>query len=112
MDDEDCVIKLTPFKRKKANFPLWGSKFEVACNVKGCAEASEANVGSMLPANNIKVLDMSANEGNTFKKRKVQNALAVCSFRLGLDSSTLLKMIKASKSLEWSGGLLCDLVNI
>ena len=33
----------------------------------------------------------------------------VCYFRLSLDSPKLLKMIKASKSPDWPGGMACNL---
>ena len=35
--------------------------------------------------------------------------MAVCYFRLSLYSPKLLKMIEASKSPEWPGGLACDI---
>ena len=67
--------------------------------MRGCADALEANFESVLPANYAEILDMSTDEGKTFKKSKVQNALAVCYFMLSLDSPTLLK----DQSLEESG---------
>ena len=49
MEDKGNVIKLPPFDGKKKKFPLFWSKFEAACNVKGCAEALEDNFESVLP---------------------------------------------------------------
>ena len=40
MEDKGNVIKLPPFDGRKKKFPLWWSKFEAACNVKGCAAVS------------------------------------------------------------------------
>lgn len=109
MEDKGNVIKLPPFDGRKKKFPLWWSKFEAACNVKGCAEALEENFESVLPTNEAEILDMSTDKGKAYKKSKVQNTLAVCYFRLSLDSPKLLKMIEASKSPEWPGGLACDI---
>ena len=64
---------------------------------------------SFLPANDAHILKMSTDEGKAFKKKKVQNIFAMCYFKLSLDSPNLLKMIKASKSLEWPSGLACDI---
>ena len=58
MEDKGNVIKLPPFNGRKKKFPLWWSKFEAACNVKGCAETE--------------ILDMSTDEGEAFKKIKVK----------------------------------------
>ena len=73
--------------------------------MKGCAKALEDNFESVLPANDADILDMSTDQGKAYKKSKIQNTLAVCYFRLSLDSPKLLKMIKASKSPEWPGRL-------
>ena len=108
MEDKGNVIKLPPFDGRKKKFPLWWSKFKATYNVKGCAEALEENFKSILPANDAELLDMSTDQRKAYKKSKVQNTLAVCYFRLSLNSPKLLKIIKASKSPEWPGGLACD----
>ena len=55
------------------------------CNAKGCTEALQADFESVLPANNIKILDTLTNEGNSLEKKVVQTALTIFSFRLSLD---------------------------
>ena len=95
IEDKGNVIKLPPFDGRKKKLLLFWSKLEAAYNVKGCAEALKENFESVLPANDAEILDMLA-----FKKSKVQNSLAVCYFKLGLNSPKLLNMIKASKSPE------------
>ena len=110
MEDKGSVIKLSPFDRRKKNFLLWWSKFEAACNVKGCADALEENVESILPMNEVEMVDIATDQGKVaYKKSKVQNTLAMCCFRLSLDSPKLLKMIEASKSPGWPGSLACDI---
>ena len=109
MKDKGNVIKLSSFDRRKKKFPLFWSKFEVVCNGKGCANNLEETCGSVLPANDAEMLDMSTDQGKAFKKRKVQNTLAVCYFKLSLDLLKLLKMIEASNSPEWPGGLACNI---
>ena len=99
-EDKGDVIKPPPFNGRRKKFPLWWNKFEAACNGKGCAKALEENVESVLPAHDAHVLDMSTYEGKAFKKKKIQNTLAVCYFKLSPDSPKLSKMIKASKSPE------------
>ena len=111
MEDKGNVIKLSPFDGRKKKFPLFRSKFEAACNVKGCAKALEETSESILPANDTEVLDMSTDQGKAFKKSKVQNILTVCYFKLSLDSPKLVKRIEASKSPEWPGELACDIKN-
>ena len=54
--------------------------------MKGCAKAFEEDFESILPANDAHVLDMSTAEEKTFKKKKVQNILAMCYSRVTLDS--------------------------
>ena len=88
MEDKGNIIKLPPFDGRKKKFPLWWSKFEAACNVKGCAEALEENFESVLPTNEAEILDMSTEKGKAYKKSKFQNTLAVCYFRLSLDWSS------------------------
>ena len=109
MEDRGNVIKLPPFDGRKKKFPLWWSKFEAACNAKDCARSLEENVEFVLPANDARVLDMSTDEAKAFKKKGVQNTLAMCYFKLSLNLPKLLKMIENSKSLEWSGGLACNI---
>ena len=77
MEDKGNVIKLPPFDGKKKKFPLFWSKFEAACNVKGCVEALGENFESVLPANDAEILGMPIDNVQTFKKRKVQNSLTV-----------------------------------
>jgi len=109
MEDKGNVIKILPVDGKKKKFPLFWSKFEAACNMKGCAKALQDNFESVLPKNDAEILDMTTDQRKAHKKSKVQNTLAVCYFRLSLDSPKLLKMIEASKSPQWPGGLACDI---
>ena len=68
LEDKGNVTKLASFDGKKEEFPLWWSKLELTCNMKGCAETLETHIESVLPANDAETFGMSTDKGKAFKK--------------------------------------------
>ena len=62
------------------------------------------------PASKAEAVDATTSDGKEKKKAEVQNTLAISYLTLSMELLKLLKMIQASKSADWPGGLAYDLV--
>lgn len=63
-----------------------------------------------LPASDAVIIDIMTTSGKASKKAKVQNLLAMSYLTLAMDSPKLFKMVEASKSRTWPGGLVYEFV--
>ena len=62
-----------------------------------------------LSSDDAAMIDLSTTDEKT-QKAKEKNATAMSLFVLTFESPKLLNMVEASNSLDWLGGLVCDLV--
>ena len=104
------MFRVKPFNEKKQNFPVFWSKFWALCAAKGCAEALSMSIMAELPASDANAIHITATPGKASKKAKAHNLLAMSYLILAMDSPKLLKMVEASKSTTWPGGLACKFV--
>ena len=112
ISSNESMFQVKPFHGNKQYIPVFWSQFWALCSAKGCAKALSLTIMTKLPASDAATIDVTTATGKACKKAKAQNALPMSYLMLAIDSSKskLLKMVKASKSTTWPGGLACELV--
>ena len=68
MEDKRTVIKMLPIGGNKQKFLVWHSKFEAVYTNKRCEGALEANLESILSANDDEVSNISTDKEKAFKR--------------------------------------------
>ena len=104
------VHKVPEFSGEDAEFPVWWSQFQALGVLKGFSDALEPNFESTLPASYNAVLDVTDLNQKAQKDALKMNNVAMSYFTMALSSDELLCTIEECKTVNFPGGIACELV--
>ena len=106
MSDISGLLKIPQFTGKKEHFPLWLSQIEAMMSIKNVSYCLNENFKDALPSTEAAV--SALDESKPDEKKQIQavkdNKLAFSYLTMALNSPSMLKMVHASKTVEWPGG--------
>ena len=109
MSGASGLSKITPFDGKKENWPSYWTGIRALLQINDCLEAVNENFESVLPASEgATIADQNSESGKLQVEAKKKNSTAMSLFALTITSPKLLKLLEASKSSDWPGGLACE----